>query len=193
MVYAAAPWLLRRVARHAHVAPFNEADPGARGWARHLAGNALLFGAVACVTPLGSLLLAVTVSLFAIAALGAYLLWRGGLLRRAGLGRGPRASDVPPGLALAAAASTTTSTTAAARLAGSWLAFLATRPARFGGRRSASCLGEPTLALVAAVARAGTGGSTVGTGTSRRRTGVADLGLGRGGRRTVSVGRHRSR
>lgn len=69
VVYAAAPWLLRRVARHAHVAPFNEADPGARGWARHLAGNALLFGAVACVTPLGSLLLAVTVSLFAIAAL----------------------------------------------------------------------------------------------------------------------------
>lgn len=43
------------------------------------------------------------VRLFAIAALGAYLLWRGGLLRRAGLGRGPRASDVPPGLALAAA------------------------------------------------------------------------------------------
>ena len=43
------------------------------------------------------------VRLFAIAALGAYLLWRGGLLRRAGLGRGPRASDVRPGLALAAA------------------------------------------------------------------------------------------
>ena len=69
VVYAAAPWLLRRVARHAHVAPFGEADAAPSGWVRHLAGNALLLGAVGCVTPLGSLLLAATVSLFAIAPL----------------------------------------------------------------------------------------------------------------------------
>ncbi|HMS75921.1 CPBP family intramembrane metalloprotease [Gordonia sp. (in: high G+C Gram-positive bacteria)] len=40
--------------------------------------------------------------LFAVAALGAYLLWRAGLLRKVGLGVGPVASDVPPALALAA-------------------------------------------------------------------------------------------
>lgn len=66
VVYAAAPWLLRRIARHAHVAPFNEADSSPVGWWRHLAGNALILGAVACVSPLGSLLLAVAMSLLAV-------------------------------------------------------------------------------------------------------------------------------
>ena len=42
------------------------------------------------------------VRLFAIAALGGYLLWRGGLLRKVGPRPGPRTSDIPAGLALAA-------------------------------------------------------------------------------------------
>ena len=69
VTYAAAPWLLRRIARHAHVAPFSEPGHQSDPMWRHLAGNALILGAVGCVSPLGSLLLAAAVSLFAIAPL----------------------------------------------------------------------------------------------------------------------------
>jgi GT2 family glycosyltransferase len=77
VTYAAAPWLLRRIARRAHVAPFSAVDRPSEGRIRHLAGNGLLLGAVGCVSPLGSLLLAVTVSLFAVAP------WVGGDRSRA--------------------------------------------------------------------------------------------------------------
>ncbi|HMY86566.1 MAG TPA: glycosyltransferase family 2 protein [Microthrixaceae bacterium] len=68
VVYAAAPWLLRRVARQAGAAPFADPDRPPVSWPRHLAGNGLLLGTVAAVSPLGSLLLAVTVSVFGVAA-----------------------------------------------------------------------------------------------------------------------------
>ena len=77
VAYAAAPWLLRRIARHARVAPFAEVDRPTQGWLRHLVGNGLLLGAVGCVSPLGSLVLAVTVSLLAVAP------WVGGDRTRA--------------------------------------------------------------------------------------------------------------
>lgn len=72
VLYAAAPWFLRRVARQAALTPFTDPDRPRGRRARELAGNALILGAVACVSPIGSLILVVAVSVFASAA------WVGG-------------------------------------------------------------------------------------------------------------------
>ena len=58
MVYAAAPWLLRRVAAGAGIEPFGDADAPRPPRVRHVAGTALLFAAVASVSPLGAVMLA---------------------------------------------------------------------------------------------------------------------------------------
>ena len=67
MVYAAAPWLLRRIAGAAGIEPFGDpvAPRGPR--LRHLAGNALIFAMVGSVSPLGATILACTMVLLAIA------------------------------------------------------------------------------------------------------------------------------
>lgn len=66
VAYGAAPWLLRRCARFGGVAPFGGSDASSTGWWRQLAGNALILGVVGAVSPLGSLLLAATVVVFAV-------------------------------------------------------------------------------------------------------------------------------
>ncbi len=66
VTYAAAPWLLRRVASRAGVSPF-DVDKAPAPLLRHLAGNALILGAVAAVSPLGAVLLAVSVCVLALA------------------------------------------------------------------------------------------------------------------------------
>jgi GT2 family glycosyltransferase len=67
VAYAAAPWLLRRVATRAGLAPFAAPldRPGPLG--RHLAGNALVLVAVGCLSPLGALIVAGAVAGFAVA------------------------------------------------------------------------------------------------------------------------------
>ena len=67
VTYAAAPWLLRRCGRFAGAAPFGTDEHRESDWWRNLAGNALILGAVGAVSPLGSLLVAATVVLFALA------------------------------------------------------------------------------------------------------------------------------
>lgn len=66
VVYGAAPWMLRRCARFADVAPFGVTGSGSGGWWRHLAGDALILGAVGAVSPAGSALLAATALVFAV-------------------------------------------------------------------------------------------------------------------------------
>lgn len=66
VAYAAAPWLLRRCARFAELEPFGTGDRPDRDWWRQLAGNALILGAVAAVSPTGSAIVAVTVVVFAV-------------------------------------------------------------------------------------------------------------------------------
>jgi GT2 family glycosyltransferase len=89
VAYAAAPWFIRRVATHARVAPFLEQTPTGEGrrsgggpfsvpLLRHLAGDALLLGAVAWFTPVGAALLVATAVVLA-AGLG--------ISRSAGSGR----------------------------------------------------------------------------------------------------------
>ena len=70
VTYAAAPWLLRRVAARSGVEPFGSPDErDRRPLMRHLAGNALILGMVAAVTPLGAAILAASLILLAIVAL----------------------------------------------------------------------------------------------------------------------------
>ncbi len=66
LVYAMAPWLLRRVARDAGVIPFGDSST-LKFSLRQVAGTALMIVAVASLSPLGALLLVVTVLLFSIA------------------------------------------------------------------------------------------------------------------------------
>lgn len=67
VTYAAAPWLLRRIASRAGLAPFVVTGPARSPVLRHLAGNALILGAVGAVSPLGALILVATVCLLAVA------------------------------------------------------------------------------------------------------------------------------
>lgn len=66
VAYAAAPWLLRRVARDAGVAPFGDASTRRFSF-RQLGGTALLLGLVASLSPLGAVLLVVTLLVMAAA------------------------------------------------------------------------------------------------------------------------------
>ena len=66
VAYAAAPWLLRRVARDAGVAPFGDASTRRFSF-RQLGGSALLLGLVASLSPLGALLLVATLLVMAAA------------------------------------------------------------------------------------------------------------------------------
>jgi len=67
VVYAAAPWLLRRIARGAGVEPFGDPDAERPSRLRHLAGTALIFAAVAAVSPLGAAILAVVLTVLSLA------------------------------------------------------------------------------------------------------------------------------
>ena len=67
VTYAAAPWLLRRIAARAGVAPFAGDGATRTPVLRHLAGNALILGAVGSVSPLGALILVGSVSVLAVA------------------------------------------------------------------------------------------------------------------------------
>jgi hypothetical protein len=60
-VYGAAPWVLRRVARGARVEPFVEDGAPAPAWWRQVAGIALALALVASVTPLGALIVVLSV------------------------------------------------------------------------------------------------------------------------------------
>lgn len=76
VVYAIAPWLLRRVATGAEVVPFvrdprdpAEPDPQVpirRGWLSRTAGTALLLLVVAAFTPVGAALLVMSITLLAV-------------------------------------------------------------------------------------------------------------------------------
>lgn len=68
VAYAAAPWLLRRVAAHAGVEPFGDRREQRPTMVRHLAGNALLLGGVSAASPLAAVLLALSVAVLGLAA-----------------------------------------------------------------------------------------------------------------------------
>lgn len=68
VAYAAAPWLLRRVAAHAGVEPFADRRAPRPPLLRHLAGDALLLGAVAAVSPLAAVLVAASVAVLGLGA-----------------------------------------------------------------------------------------------------------------------------
>lgn len=69
VAYGAAPWVLRRVARGAGVEPFAEPGEVRQPRPRLLAGLALALALVAAITPLGALVLVVTVALMSVVVL----------------------------------------------------------------------------------------------------------------------------
>lgn len=69
MVYGAAPWVVRRIARGAGVAPFDDPGRDRPPWWRQVAGIGLALALVAAVSPLGAAILVVTVALLAAALL----------------------------------------------------------------------------------------------------------------------------
>lgn len=71
VVYGAAPWLLRRVARGAGVAPFADPEAARPPRARQAAGIALLLALVGSITPLGAAILVLTVAVMALASAAA--------------------------------------------------------------------------------------------------------------------------
>ena len=93
VVYAAAPWFLRRIATRSGVEPFASIDdrPGPLG--RHLAGNALLLVVVGSVSPVGAAGLVLVGCLLALAPLLARR--RGGAARMVGSAVGGLLLAVP--------------------------------------------------------------------------------------------------
>ena len=68
-VYAASPWLLRRLAMQAGMEPFARPEVPVPSRLRQLAGTALIFALVGSVTPLGAAILALTLLLLAAVSL----------------------------------------------------------------------------------------------------------------------------
>lgn len=68
-VYAAAPWLLRRLAMQAEMEPFARPDVPLPSRLRQLAGTALILALVGSVTPLGAAILVLTMLLLAAVSL----------------------------------------------------------------------------------------------------------------------------
>ncbi|KLR62391.1 putative glycosyltransferase [Actinobacteria bacterium IMCC26207] len=64
-VYAAAPWLLRRLAMQAGIKPFDRPELPLPPRLRQLAGTALIFALVGSVTPLGAVILALSMLVLA--------------------------------------------------------------------------------------------------------------------------------